>query len=769
MKHTLFLALLVLCCACLAQTPVWFPDIQGAARITPEAALQLTAQLREGLLAGKSPAALAALAPDDPTPRALFITLGDGVFPGRTYYAVGATFRETLQLLLEITLRREQEYVEAIRNELASQAERAQEEKRLLPVSVRLKMERPEAWNSLRLDIVQAVMPVKEYVISSYKLLLTNAVGIAFDPVSTFAFPPEQLTGRCLMTDEHQLSVPRISNLIAESTNWGAYRLWLKMGAAEVGFNASVFESDSYYADAAGACRLFRGHPVGTGGLDSPQEPAAEARALARLLRGSLSAKGRLNAPFPEWFYEREDSRNPLSDQAALVYALALAAQQPGTPAALRKDFLDGAANAAQPLFNALKHYDKDEKRSANPQQPAARRRKARERDFACLVEDEDQPEAIAVVSRRLAQLHTAALAYLAFEQLAGALPEASPVAKRAAAALRPLAAHIRQQLRPDGTFVHCLLYPEMTPFEENPPGPVGRAETAALAGLALDRHARLVPAEDTPERQAARAQWRRLLIQRTIDKSVANPPLTPWLPVYLCETAAPREQALYADLARFAITASNNLEKNPVFPDMFGAPRDIPSATYAAERLWLVAEIAAFLARNGHAEDGRGLLQSAWPLWVFAQQADVSPATASVLAEPRRYIGFQRDNLADFGFTLNGQVTHLLTRLALGHALHALKLPRLAPTAQDAERHQKCWAQLQNHPICLFEGIVVPGNTPGPENKRAAGRFDRSTLTVQSKQENRPIKAGAGTPSMSSKAPPPASFQQRVLRRHRR
>ncbi|MBP5301218.1 MAG: hypothetical protein J6Y80_07405, partial [Victivallales bacterium] len=392
----------------ITETEVWFDDVKTPMALTAEQGLEITKKLREALLAKKSiPDTLAAVAFQDNTPRVLFITLGDGSFPGRTYYASGASFQDTLARLLAIIAKREPEYAEAMRNELEGQISRAKEEfarldsdakrrnmlrnnpllRNPLPEPIRRKLANPLAWNSLRLDVVQATIPIRDFVISKSRLLLTSAVGIAFDPVAAFAFTPEQLTGRALMNDERQLSVSAIANLVNESNLWSAGQLWMKMGAATTGFNVSIFESDSYYADSKGAARLFRGHPVQCR-LDTAKAVLDSATALAAKLRGMLKENGRYDRPFLEWVPSRTDGKPAVSDQAQLVLALLRTASLPEMPKSQRESLLSGAAAAAKPILKALKHFDPEE---LVPDFTAstAERKPAAERFFAAIVEEE--------------------------------------------------------------------------------------------------------------------------------------------------------------------------------------------------------------------------------------------------------------------------------------------------------------------------------------------------------------------------------------------
>ena len=125
-----FVVLLVMCSLSLlaakkqppapmvTETEVWFDDVKQPAALTAEQGIELTKRLRAGMLAKKSvQEILASISYDDATPRVLFLTLGDGIYPGRTYYASGSSFKDALGRLLAIVAKREPEYAEAIMSE----------------------------------------------------------------------------------------------------------------------------------------------------------------------------------------------------------------------------------------------------------------------------------------------------------------------------------------------------------------------------------------------------------------------------------------------------------------------------------------------------------------------------------------------------------------------------------------------------------------------------------------------------------------------------
>ncbi len=738
----------------VTETEVWFDDVKQPAALTAEQGIELTKQLRAGMLARKSvKEILASISYDDATPRVLFLTLGDGIYPGRTYYASGSSFKDALGRLLAIVAKREPEYAEAIKSELEGQVARAKEEyenmtekqrrkakpnpllKVPLPENFRKKLANPLAWDSLRLDVVQATLPIQNFVIAKSRLLLTSAVGIAFDPVAAFAFTPEQLIGRCLTTPEHQLSIEAVSNFIAESGLWGAWKLWTKMGAVSTGFNVNIFESDSYYADAATACRLFRGHPVN----QQMEDLQGSALALAKRLGGMMDENGKYERPFLEWVASRPDGKAAVWDQSQLVVALVRTALLDGLPSADRRELLTAARAAVKPVLKSIKHFDPGELgpdfvNSTAPRKPASQRL------YAAVVEDESvegdyEGGSQMEISRRLMELEATANAYLALAELCQVLPDDDATAVACRAELTPLMNYLLTQIQPNGEFVAALTYPDAQVVLDWQPSFELRMEIASLCGLAMGRHLELFPEASAKLNLAAKVlMLRNAIAELALGDGIASEyPLTPWLAEFLAQDAETNPEHL-AQLVKLGMAATNGLEKRPFLPDMFGATADIPSMTYSAERLWLVGVVAEAVYRQGrHDQEAAALLNEAWPLAVFAQQAEMTASSASALPHPKEYVGFYRDNLADYGFTMNGQVTQLLARLQLISVLGRGSEGRFTPLPEDVTAYEECWKHLDAHPVVLAPELVIRSSVSGSGNDRAlGGNIDTSKMTTR-------------------------------------
>ena len=712
----------------------WFEQITQPAALDEASGERLTAALRDGLKAKKLPLEnILKLAPADNTPRALFITLSDGQFPTRTYYATGYNFREALKTLLALIPKREAEYVSAITSQLSAQVDLAKEESRVLPGAVKAKLAEPARWDSLQLDVVQAVLPFKGFNIASTRLLLTSAVGIAFDRGSSFAFTPEQLTGRCLLNSSRQLSVTNVSNLISESTNWVAWKLWNEMAASGKPFNISLFEADSYYADAHGARALYRGRPVRYGSAPStPIQIADSAKALATTLNEHLTPQCTYPEPFLEWVAQWPEGRIIPFEQAELVEAMLECANLPNCAPQLSQACQASARNAAQALLKQFKHYDRNE---IGLNELPANRRKTALRDFAALVENEVlEDNGGGELPRRIASLKTNAAVYLAFAAVSEAFPERDATAQACKGKLKQLFSHIIGQYSPSGEFITAVRYPEFTPLlEEANPGGVEEADILALTSQVILKHLELFPEVNNA------AKLRELLgiiEKRILDDVLANGKVLADLPlsVHLAQFLAQRAQAdkpqILAALTRLALGAQHGLSLKPLLPDMFGAPEDIPSMTYAAQRLQIATIAASALAQCGHADEARGLLSDSWPLWLFQQQATMLPETASTLPRPTHYLGYMRDNLADFGFTFDGMLTQMLARMQLARTLSQLKLTSYTPSNETRALYNAAWGRLTTRPLCLTPELIIDTGAASEDNSRKlSGRLDKATV----------------------------------------
>ena len=101
--------------------------------------------------------------------------------------------------------------------------------------------------------------------------------------------------------------------------------------------------------------------------------------------------------------------------------------------------------------------------------------------------------------------------------------------------------------------------------------------------------------------------------------------------------------------------------------------------------------------------------------------------------AHPKEYVGFYRDNLADYGFTMNGQVTQLLARLQLISVLGRGSEGRFTPLPEDVTAYEECWKHLDAHPVVLAPELVIRSSVSGSGNDRVlGGNIDTSKMTTR-------------------------------------
>jgi len=288
----------------------------------------------------------------------------------------------------------------------------------------------------MRLDIVQAALPIEGFSISRSRVMMCSLNGLAFRPGEGFAFTAEQMTGRYLIDAERRLNVRQIGDFIAESDNWGALKTWLSMANSEQEGRVCIFEYDSYFADEQGCRRLFRGHPVQSG--ISGRSPLAMSSAVAKRLLDCLQEDGSLKAPFPEWQSGRGEGGEFVSSQAELAIALARLAEMSG-----EQEFLLASKKIIKALLkNCRSSADKLMR--------------------FVLEEEELAPDERQQDPRLMLNVQGNALLCLALMET-GLLAE-----EQYAQACREIMMYVsRQQLR-SGDFIHSLVYPDMRgPLEE--------------------------------------------------------------------------------------------------------------------------------------------------------------------------------------------------------------------------------------------------------------------------------------------------------------
>ena len=232
------------------------------------------------------PKALSELAPEDGTPRIVFLTIGEDKWPCRTYIGTGYSLRDALEKAADYLYRAEKARVEDLHNQLKSMLEQARTEGgenavgKNWRVVVKDKnkadaktgettvsqdwLERdkdPGAWNWLKLEIVQYTKKAEGFQMEETRLALGSVVGLAFDVRAGFAFTPSQLTGRCLLTEERCLSARQVGDFLADTLNLLLLKNWMELCSMKTPQTVALFELDSYFTDGETVTPLYRGHP----------------------------------------------------------------------------------------------------------------------------------------------------------------------------------------------------------------------------------------------------------------------------------------------------------------------------------------------------------------------------------------------------------------------------------------------------------------------------------------------------------------------------
>lgn len=679
----------------------WFDHVRQSAAVPQEQLHELARRLHVLLKSGGDVEAFTRTVPADASSRVIFITLSDGLWPGRTYFGCGRSLPEALRSAVSILRQREIQYAEVFGRTVAKEIALAQEEKRPVSASLREKQKEPGRWEALRLDVVQAALPVDNFSIKRGKVLLTSVNGLAFRPGEGFAFTPEQLTGRAMVTADHQLSEMQFGNIISESWNWVALKNWVSMANAEQTGRICLFESDSYYTDGRQVLRLFRGHPVQVDGRG--RSPLVYAVPAAERLLGAWQGDGSYLTHIPEWIPGRSGGGEFLATLAETALSLSRLSQATGN-----RSYARGAQGVLQHLAKASKCYQG-------------------ERGYFCVVEDEEleADEVGRQDPRQMASLRSNALTVLAMyacDEAAGTAEFQKPA--------RDLAWHVARQQRADGSFLPVVFFPEMQAPLDYVISEGGRLEATALAVLALARYA----AADAGMREASLKrvelgwQWLRAALVRYDLESM---PISGWLAE--CLTVAGGESAPQLALAaKMAAAAALGADTQPLLPDLFGSVQDQPSMTVAAENVRVAAVLGGWLHQQGKGAEGLELLTDAWPLWVFQQQAFMEQAAASALPQPHRYLGLFRDHLEGFGFDLDGQCNQLLSLLAVHAALLQLKQDDYPVALAHRVAWTQAWNRLNERPLCLDPALVIIDSGSQHANRSLVGGMTKGRQVTQ-------------------------------------
>ncbi len=681
------------CCALIALQAqplptvddVWFDQVTAPTKLTPAQIEDFCRKIHRAIATGQGEKQLAALAPADQSPRILFLSLSNDQWPARTYFGGGWDFAHAWESTAAIMLANEKAYASETAKQARGTIDDAKREGKPVPKDWVDREKNPGAWNWLRLDIVQVARPSFDYSVEGSKITLTSLVGLAFGPQVGFAFPPAQLTGRCLITSERFLAKQQVANIIAETYNWGAMKNWLRLSAVESGHRICLFEVDSYATDGQNVVRLYRGHPIAQ--LPSNDQCLDAATCAGERLISYLDpAKGTLAVPFPEWIASASDSgpstavsnREAPDAQAELVIALARLAQSNNG----KKHLADGAALAARPLQTAMMRY-------------------GQKKEFIAVIEKEPVAADSHLEPRRITTLRSNAAACLAFLDLATIFPDNPDYPAIATAIGR----HLCRQAQPGNGFVAAKLFPSDQIYEGDEVSDYGQAEAEAMAALALAKLGKKDHNSDFLE--VADDNLAYLLSSKIQKQELTAIATSPWLAEALGQYYR-RNNDYVSQLSRLALAAAIDQNTEPIFPDLFGAVHDWESMTTAAERSWLLASLSKNLRNSDQAAKAADSLANAAAFLCFQYQARIDRATAAALSRPSYYVDFFRDHLEDFGFDLNGQATQIISLLALRQELiegYGGQFPKLD---QFKEKLATAQQTIDTHPLPLSVELVI-------------------------------------------------------------
>ncbi|MDR9824975.1 hypothetical protein RCJ22_05050, partial [Vibrio sp. FNV 38] len=83
-------------------TLIWFDHVKTPTKFTEEQLLGLTGKLHTMLRTNASFDTISSSFKDDTQPRVIFLTIGDDLWPARTYYGTGFSFLDALSRAVEI-------------------------------------------------------------------------------------------------------------------------------------------------------------------------------------------------------------------------------------------------------------------------------------------------------------------------------------------------------------------------------------------------------------------------------------------------------------------------------------------------------------------------------------------------------------------------------------------------------------------------------------------------------------------------------------------
>ncbi len=712
----------------MPETP-WFDHVRKPTTATHEELCALAKNLHKAFKEGTPAKKIGKLAPNDASYRAVFITIGGNTWPGRTYFGVGMNFSSALEAAADYLISNEPEFAkETVKLAKATIAEIVKEGKKPAKEWIE-RQDNPSEWNWLKLDVVQSAKPVSGFIMSNSRIALTSLVGFSFGPEMGYAFTPDQITGRCLVTDTGHIASQQVGNLISENYNWPALKIWMKLSAVDRGHRICLFETDTYYSDGEEACRLFRGHRL----FSAP--PNAEACREMMLANSSLVATmfegtGASRPPMPEWISTAKDENEAeakakpaaskkyskiklqedikydetLDAKAELAIAFARVARLTGNDS-----YNEAALRAMFPVLQATKNYGKG---------------------AAAVIENENLPEDSVLSPEKAALLRTNALTCLALMELKA---NGKDVAGGIDSRISALAAHLRLQYTSGCDFYAGRYWNTGKVINDDIYGLFAQVEETAMAVLALAKYASLYGNEEI-------AKLSESIMDDLIDLKLNRLPiesltLSPWFAEAIVERKR-EDRPYWIALLKFAGAITTLTDRTPLHPDYYGAVRRFPSCTSAAERTWILALISRRLREIDKPYLAREQMTEAMPILLFQTEAFIDKQSSCVLPNPSAYVSFFRDNLESYGFNLPGQVAQLLSLVEISKELKETEEMKLKPICDEIAKSLK---ETDVHPGPLTVDLILT-----KENDSDGAHRDLLGDVVQGKTTRMVLKPSA-------------------------
>ncbi|MBR0458275.1 MAG: hypothetical protein IJJ26_03485 [Victivallales bacterium] len=723
MRKAVFMLVAALCLCGFCQTPTsdgmpneaWFDHVQKPTARNQAELQALTASLFHALKTKKKAADIAALVAEEQTPRAVFLTIGDDTWPARTYFGTGYSFRAALQTAVDIFQANEPVFAKETQKLAQSNVDDAKKEGRRVP-EWESRLAAPGKWDWLRLDVVQYSRPFSNYTVQRSRIALTSIVGIAFGPDVGFAFTADQLTGRCLIDDAHRLARERVANVISEVYNWDAMTTWLRIASEGQGSRVCLFESDSFWTDGKETCRLYRGHRL-PDALPTKEQCLERAEACGKRLVAWLDpSTGRLRARLPVWVHSAAKERETFDTQAELSIAFSRLA------AAGRSGFKEPAQLALKPLLRAVKPYGEHKTRQA-------------------ILENERLADPTSsILPRKIALLRTNALVLVALLELDGGPGSHLPVA-------RALGDHILSQRGAGDDFYEAVLADTGAVLNEDTRSRQEQLEDSALAAYALLRLGKLQD-PNNPYTKAGEAACHALYENNYQGRPLQSMVIGPWTAAALATTSLDSLDFV-KDMIVAAHSVKQDIDREPNYPDYYGAPKGRPGCTLAAQRSLTLARLASLLEARGKPAWASEQIQLALPLLFFQSQAFLDRPATSITPSPNAYLSLFRDNLETYSFDADGQISQILSHLELAPRL--TELPSIASrklltAVQDAR------ATTDHHPAALaVELIFSPDNDQSADARSLLGGTSHTQETATQFQGKGAIKKSRRTPGVRS------------------